>query len=274
MTDAAVKDKRLRVDINDIGQLMDSAPSYVSGTTVDLIRDAHDHPARWLHNSEALPDDRRAAFLVGRGWSATRDAMRRLECSRVPWMAINNYPADGPTPDYWCTGDPPGCFGRRIWEDPAVMKFSPVQGCRDSTPREDYYERNVVPADCPNTHFFHHTYDDPTYHQWLHVPWVNWGTASFGDKCPGQWYGKGAARSSMFVGLRMLWHLGYRVVYLLGCDLTPGQHPAPRYCETITYLLGKLEPTFRRYGFDVYQTNRHSHLRAFRFATLEQALGK
>ena len=259
-------------DFVGIDELMDSAPLYISGTTSDLIRDGHGHPASWLHNSQALPDDSRAIFLLGRGWSATAERRQRLFDAGIPTMAVNDFPAEGPPPWYWCTGDPPSYFGNRIWDDPEVMKFSPVGSCRGLRPRLDAYDHSKTPVDAPNSHFFHARYDDPTYHNWLHVPWVNWGTSLFGEDTPQQWFKHGAARSSMFIGLRLCWHLGFRVVYLLGCDCTPHHHPAPMYWPTILYLIDQLAPVFRHYHYHVYQCNPDSHLRSFEITDFESGL--
>ncbi len=265
-------DRGPNLDVLDFEKLMNSAPNYVSGMHQDLIRDANDNPVRWLHNAHAKPDDRRKAFIIGRGWSATVQRRWRIEHAGIPVMAINDYPKDGPKPLYWCTGDPPSYFGNRIWDDIDVIKFSPLASVSILRPREDAYAPKLTPRDAPNTHFFNHCYDDPTIHQWLHVPWINWGTSLFGDGCPKEWYSQGAARSSMFVALRLLWHLGFREVYLLGCDMTPGHHPAPMYVPTILYLIEQLVPTFKRFGYHVMQCNPHSHLRCFDFADFDEVV--
>lgn len=262
-TDTEKTKPNIPLNPNDIGTLMDSAPIYISGTTCELIRDAYNQPVPWLHNAHAKPDDDKVIFLVGRGWSATRKRLEYLDKAGIPWMAINNYPEDGPKPRYWCTGDPPGYFGNRIWDDPDVMKFVPITSANGIRPRLDAYDHAKTPKDAPNVHFFNSCYDDPTYDNWLHTPWINWGTSMFGENTPKEWFAKGAARSSMFIGLRLCWHLGYRTVCLLGCDCTPGHHPAPMYWPTILYLAEQLKPTFDRYCYRVIQTNPDSHLRSF-----------
>lgn len=184
-------------------------------------------------------------------------------------MAINNYPKCGPKPRYWCTGDPACYFGNRIWDDPDVMKFSPIGSATSIRPREDAYEPARTPKGAPNTHFFNARYDDPTYQNWLHTPWINWGTSLFGEHTPKEWFAKGAARSSMFIALRLCWHLGFRHVYLLGCDCSPGHHDAPMYWPTILYLMEQLVPTFDRFCYRVYQTNPDAHLRCFPIVRFE-----
>lgn len=259
-------------EVLDFDYIANNSAQHVEGGPADLIRDGHDHPRTWLHNGHALPDDREKAFLVGRGWSASVENRQKIADAGIPVMAINDYPANGPKPEYWCTGDPCNYFGERIWTDPDVMKFSPFDFRMSERPREDAYAPRFDATAAPNIHFFHHVNNETEYESWLHTPWIAWGSTIHGPNVPKQFYSKGAARSSMLIGLRLLWHLGYREVYLLGCDCTPHAHPAPEYWNTIFYLLDQIKPTFQRFGFNVYQTNVHSHLRSFEFRDIEEAL--
>lgn len=262
------------------GQLFDfqsyteAAQRYIYGTAADFIRDGYDNPQQWMHNVHAKPDDRGKAFLIGRGWSATAERRERIAASGIPVMAINDYPKGGPKPRYWCSGDPAGYYGNRIWDDIAVMKFAPISQIKAHRPREDAYEPMKFSVDAPNVHFFHHVNNLLEMESWLHTPYVAWGTSLFGPKTPNQFNDSGAARSSMLIGLRILWHLGYREVYLLGCDCTPHHHPAPNYWKVIFHLVDQLRPVFDRFFYNVWQLNPDSHLRSFKFADLDQVLAE
>ncbi len=260
------------VEVLDFGDIVKRGSHHVEGSAADLIRDGYDHPRRWLHNSEALPDDRRKAFLIGRGWSATDDRRARVAGSGIPVMAVNDFPKNGPKPNYWCTGDPPNYFGERVWTDADIIKFAPFDFRTIHRPAEDAYAPKLTPMDAPNTHFFHHVNNETEYESWLHTPWIAWGSTIHGENVPKQFYKEGAARSSMLVGIRLLWHLGFREVYLLGCDCTPHAHPAPEYWNAIFYLLEQIKPTLDRWGMKVYQTNRDSHLRTFDFVDFAEAI--
>jgi hypothetical protein len=261
-----------QAEVIDFDYIDRNSQQTVEGSAADLIRDGYDHPRRWLHNSEAQPDDRQPAFLVGRGWSATEDKRFRLSCANIPVMAVNDFPKNGPKPDYWCTGDPCNYFGERIWTDPEIMKFSPFDFRISERPREDAFAPRLDALTALNSHFFHHVNNETEYESWLHTPWIAWGSTIFGERVPTQFYKKGAARSSMLVGLRLLWHLGFREIYLLGCDCTPHDHPAPEYWNTIFYLLEQIKPTLDRWGLTVYQTNFDSHLRCFEFRDFEESV--
>ncbi len=246
---------------------------YVQGSAADLIRDGHDHPRRWMHNSQAHPDDRKTAWLVGRGYSATPERRKFLRQTRAPVMAINDYPDDPyQKPRYFCTGDPCGYFGERIWNDPEVMKFTPFDFRTTLRPRLDAYAPARSAMDAANVHFFHHVNNETEMESWLHFPWIHWGSTIHGPKVPKAFYPDGAARSSMLIGLRLLWHLGFRRVCLLGCDCPPHAHAAPEYWNTIFYLLEQIKPTFKRFGFEVVQTNPDSDLRVFPTTTFDKAV--
>jgi hypothetical protein len=250
----------------------EDAVRYITGTTADLIRDGYDHPATWMHNGHANPEEDRAAFLIGRGWSATREKREKVANSGIPAMAVNDYPKGGPKPEYWCAGDGPSLYGNRIWDDPDVMKFTPYAHTKVARPREDAFEPVQTPVDATNSHFFHKVNDLLSMDEWLHVPYISWGTTVFGPDVPPQFHKEGAARSSMVIGMRLLWHLGYRRVYLLGCDCTPHHHPAPNYWKVMFHFIDQLRPVFDRWHYKVYQTNPDSHLRTFEFIDFDEAI--
>jgi hypothetical protein len=256
----------------DFEKAVEQAGRYIEGTAADLVRDGYDNPQRWLHNAHAQPDDRCAAFLVGRGWSVTPKRLKQLAKAGIPWMAINDFPKKGPKPRYWCAGDGPNHYGNRIWDDAEIMKFSPMGHVRMVRPRTDAYEPARRPMDAPNTHFIHPVNNLMELESWLHVPYIAWGASLHGPTAPSQFHKSGSGRSSMMIGLRLLWHLGYREVYMLGCDCTPHHHPAPNYWKVMFDYIEKIAPTFRRFCYNVYQTNPDAHLRTFPSVPFDKAL--
>ncbi len=243
----------------------------VDGTFQDLIVDGHGHPAKWLCNAHANPKDNKAAFLMGRGWSATLEKREEIADAGLPVMAINDWPKDGPKPWYWCAGDPPGFYSERVWTDSDVMKFVGLHNAKAIRPRESAYAPACMAKDAPNTFFFHQATDEMDVDHWLFHPFIVWGSTIGCEGGPKQLYAHGAARSSMLIGLKILWFLGYRRIYLLGCDCTPHHHPASEYWNTIFHLMGQLAPGFRRWGLQVYQTNPDAYLRTFPFAHYRRA---
>ncbi len=259
-------------EVIDITALIDSqkAAETIEGIAADLIRDGHDHPHRWLHNGYAQPDDRKAAFLIGRGWSATLAKRQAIADAGIPVMAINDYPKDGPTPNYWCSGDPPVYFNEKMWENPDIIKFCAMNTIKCLRPREDAYAPALTTMTAPNVHYFHSVQNCTDVESWLHTPWLNWGTSICAAEVPA--FHKASARSSMLIGLRLLWHLGYREVYLLGCDCTPHHHHFPEYYETIFHHIKQIKPAFDRFCYSVHQTNFDSHLRIFPFVKFDDII--
>lgn len=257
----------------DFDDLVEKSSTFISGTAQDLIRDGNDTPAPWWHNYEAHPDDAKTAFLVGRGFTATKERIKMIADAGIPWMAVNDYPMDGPRPTWWCTGDPASYFRKEIWEDHKLPKFCAMSQRKIPLPRNGAYDGpKRTSLDMPNTHFFHHVNNGMELESWLHQPYITWGTSIWGEGVPAPLYAKSAARSSMFVGLRLLWHLGFRDVFLLGCDCAPHSHEFSGYWPAIFHLMEQVKPTFDRYRFDVYQTNRTSYLRSFEYAPFDKVI--
>lgn len=244
----------------------DQVPTYsVSGGASDLCCDVYGRSVDWLH--ESVSDSRTDGFLVGRGWSATDVRWKQIGDAKMHAMAINDYPETA-KPRYWITGDPPGYFDRRIWLDPNVMKFCADSYSDELLPRSSAYGRDnkMTPKDCPNVNFYHKTCNGHTFN-FLWTPWVNWGTYPYTKE-----EGNGL-RSSMLCGLRMMWHLGYRRVFLLGCDFVPHQHGRnPDYFINLQNMLTELKPEFDKYGYQVVNTSEDSHLRAFPFMSFDKAI--
>lgn len=252
----------------------EGAVRVVDGTFQDLIRDGHNHPVPWLCGSHADPKTRRAAVLLGRGESATLAKCKAIAKAGIPVLAINDVRKGWPKPRYWCSGDPPGYFSERIWTDPDIMKFIGLHNKENVRPRDGAYEPKKVAREAPNVFFFHQATDNTDAEHWLFHPFVSWGTTIGCENCPKQLYEKGAARSSMLIGLKLLFFLGYRDVYLVGCDCAPHHHPESAYWETIFHLTDSVGQHFKQWGYHVMQTNRDSHLRCFDFVDFDEALRK
>lgn len=241
----------------------------ISGRCFDVVTDVYGRSLSWTSGSRSLWTNRSAAFLIGRGWSATRERWTMILDAGVPTMAVNDCPR-GIRPRTWCSGDPPGYFHRRIWLDPEIIKFLPVEYAGMYIPRISAYgPRNQITArDCPNVYyFFKSCNDDPA--DFLSTPWINWGTMSIG---PNDVKG-GGTRSSMLIGLRLLYHLGFRTVFLLGSDFEPQGHGRnPNYYQWLQEILEPLREVFEHYGYWVVNANVDSHLRVFPFMTFDKAL--
>jgi hypothetical protein len=211
--------------------------------------------------------------LVGRGYSATPERLRRLTEAGIFTLAVNAYP-EGWRPTAWCTGDPPRHFSReRIWLDPLVPKFVPWEFAGGAIPRPDADAPYRLPKDCPNVHFFHHrTNLGPQ--RFLDMPLCLWGTAEFRSDAEGREVElTGGVRSSMLVGLRLLYHFGFNAIVLLGMDFQPGAggQNSPTYFAELSAYLGPVHLACQQRGLQIWSANPDGHLRVFPTVPFEQA---
>lgn len=241
----------------------------IGGTADDLLRDAHDETVSWLRNDRQYRGHREC-FLIGRGWSATPERLKQVKAQGFLTCAINNYPRDF-RPDLWVTGDPPNYFGRWIWENVNVQKFIPLECAEMPCPQPDVDSPKKTPRDYGNVHFYHHVTNIDARNFFM-TPYAQWGTMSYGPDDKDR--PRGGVRSSMIAALRILFHLGIRTVYLLGCDFTPHDHPDENYFKDLAEQFRALRPVFDEAGFNVVQTNLDSHLREFDQIAFDEILAE
>jgi hypothetical protein len=224
---------------------VEQATHLIEGGAEDLVRDADGRPLpAWF----GCVDPGASCFLVGRGPSATPARWQQLADSGVTVCAVNEYPdIPGVSPDLWVTIDPPPYFPRRCWTDPASFKFSrfdwryvpldqkPEQVCNPLVPGETMDIFGVcppapttlrfefddtpapypyLPSECPRSMFFVGV-TEPQHPALASLAWA----------CPWVWDGlphDSATRrpilNVLFTALRILYHLGFAKVYLLGFD--------------------------------------------------------
>lgn len=113
--------------------------------------------------------------------------------------------------------------------------------------------------DCPNVH----AYDvmmrgaDPAKFFQEHADWGDWPTLDD----PG-------ARSVLLVALRLAYDLGYRTVYLAGCDFDP---PSEHF-QRLTEQLERIHPVLREHGMTVWNLNHTSRLMVFPMVRPDEVL--
>jgi len=228
----------------------------------------------------------RAAFLICSGPSLKQHDLSRLNARGLLTMAVNNA-AVVQRPHLWCSVDDPGNFCDAIWKDPAVMKFVPLCHMEKPVLVRDADERLVPSAervgDMPAVFGYrrNETFDAE---RWLHEETFNWG-------CHGKQvdaYGNKGSRSVMYVALRLLFYLGVRRVFLLGCDFrmqTGWDNYAFEQDRSAGSIRGnntsyrilndrlrRLKPHFEREGFEVANCTPDSGLTVFPHVPFEEAL--
>lgn len=238
----------------------------VEGCASDLVRDVYNRTIPWVHNLHLG----KSAFLIGRGWSATRERLETIKNAGIFTMAVNSYQSWF-RPDAFLASDPPHYHSRAIWTDPEVMKFAPIHNAGLPIPLGDWEPMAKKLKELPGVYFFNqrcNTTDD----WFLSTPFCSFGSAAYGPN--DNLHPQGGLRSSMFPALRVLYHLGFRNVGLLGCDGDVNTaHTDPNYHLELDRMLEKLKPAFDYHGYKVMQSNPNAHLRAYNPTSFEKVMG-
>lgn len=191
-------------------------------------------------------------------------------------MSVNNAISSFRT-DLWVSNDKPSQFVRSVWYDPKIMKFCPWSNVEERIFNSDEWKfTKFTPGECPNTWFFRRN-DKFNADTFMYEDTFNWGShKDYGGK-----------RSVMLIALRMLYYLGIRKVFLLGCDFKMDanytyhfkqeRHDSSINSNNSTYLVLKerfnlLKPHFKNLGYDVYNCNPESQLQTFPIIEIDDAL--
>lgn len=227
-----------------------------------------------------------AGFLICSGPSLTSHNLAWLHRPGIVTLAVNNA-ATIVRPNLWTCVDDPGNFCDVIWRDPGILKFVPMAHMKKRFMVRDNTEQLVPSQECvgdmPTVFGFHRneTFD---VDRWLHEDTINWGNHSKTVDSDGN---KGS-RSVMYVALRLLFHLGVRTVYLLGCDFRmqvgkrnyafpQDRTPASVRGNNSSYQilnsrLQRLKPHFEQADFRIYNCTPNSGLSVFPFLEYEEAV--
>jgi len=192
-----------------------------------------------------------SCFIAGGSPVLLKENLNLLKRPGITVMSMNNTPSVVPT-SIWIGGDKPQCYSPRILLDPKIMKFGMISDSRRA------YEINGVKwQDCPNTYFFGIS-KNFTVSTLLkpHRDVVWW-------------------KNTFFMALQLAYRLGFRTVYLIGCQfkiernrqysydmkLTEDQIKwnEKLYASTIANMK-HLKPHFNDFGFNVISCTPESPL--------------
>lgn len=190
-----------------------------------------------------------------------------LQYPGILTMSVNNTPKTFRT-NLWTCVDDPTHFIKSIWLDPTIQKFVPLDHAEKCIfDNESWEMTNIKTGDCPNT-FFYRRNERFQAHQFLTENTFNWGNHKD--------YGGG--RSVMLVAIRMLYYLGIRKIYLLGCDFNMSNNNKYHFkqdrtnssikgnnetYEKLKKYFEALSSVFQMYGLSIYNCNQESNLKVF-----------
>lgn len=226
------------------------------------------------------------AFLVCGGPSLNTLDLSQLERRGILTMAVNNA-ASVVRPRLWCSVDDPGNFCDAIWYDPGIFKFIPLchmeKHFMERSDTGELVKSVHKVGDMPAT-FGYRRNEAFDAAQFLHEDTVNWGNHSNRVDA----YGNKGSRSVMLAALRLLYFLGVRRVFMIGCDFRM-EHGQQNYAfeqdrskssvrgNNGTYRimndrLRHLKPHFEKAGYHVFNSTPGSGLTVFPYVPFEEAI--
>lgn len=193
-------------------------------------------------------------------------------------------------PSFWVYGDKGDKFHNVIWEDPGIIKFMPTRGwnpkhphmVREKRPDGSFVTTNKQGRFCPGSvgYIRNSLFKPETF---LYEETCNWGNSK-----------KSAAENGhphilniMFVIFRLSFYLGFRNVYLLGCDFNMRADNPYAFqerkdtgaCDSnngtylkLNHMLSLLKPHFDNAGYNVFNCTPNSGLRTFPFLSFQEAV--
>ncbi len=189
-------------------------------------------------------------------------------------------------PTFWTCMDGVEKFLSGGWRDPRITKLIP-NGKQNHQLRtktdKGFFNLSTKAGDCPGVLYYNRNLElDPT--TFLTESTVNWGQ----DGKTQDLLGIKGCRSVMLAAVRLCYYLGFRTIYMLGCDfnMTPGKQnyafPQDRWDTSIqgnnnTYeglrrRFKALQSHFENHGLKIFNCNPDSKLDTIRHKPIEEAL--
>ena len=259
---------------------------------------SHPPAVSFLFDHEAKPTDafrgvhkHTPAFLVCGGPSMRDFNWPLLEQPGILTASLNNAPLtkcyqthdlrDVFRPSLWFSVDKPQTFHEAILKDPAVAKFFKIK-FRKAHKFRTWHKGHWQAAsnyfggklnECPNMWYYQHC-KSQSVDEFLRLPSPTWWANPH--------------RSVMFVAIRVLFYMGIRRIYLLGCDFKQEagassygfDDPMPlnrasyntQKLRGLDDVFSKLRPHFEEYGLQVLNCTPGGHLHAFGRVSVKDAI--
>jgi hypothetical protein len=218
----------------------------------------------------------RSAFLILGGPSFAQVDKTKLNNPGILTMGVNNS-VKSYRPNMWVSVDDPSHFIKSIWLDPKITKFVPFSHTEKTIFDNEYWKETTIKVgDCPNAWYFKRN-ENFVAEQYLFEDTINWGNHK----------DFGGGRSVMLAAIRILYYLGIRTIYLLGCDFKMDEQSKYHFDQdrskssikgnASTYKLlidrfTKLKPILDENGLEVFNCNQSSGLTVFPFVDFNDAI--
>ena len=216
-------------------------------------------------------------FVLCNGPSMAKLDLSKLDQPGIMTYGMNNGPKTY-RPNIWTCVDDPSRFLKSIWLDPKIMKIIPQATFEKKIfDNQEWKHLDKKVGDCPNV-FGYRRNDKFHPKRWMTEDTINWGNHK-------KW---GGGRSVMLPVFRVCFLLGFRNVYLLGCDFNMSETNTYHFDEQRTKgavsnnmntyrrmkeeYFPQLKPHFDAHGFNVYNCNPESQLKCFPFKDYDEAI--
>lgn len=181
-------------------------------------------------------------------------------------MGMNN----GHRGDFWVINDHPSAFDLDIFKNPNITKFIPNKYKNEVT-KED-----VTLDKYPNIVFFNRS-EQFDKGKWLYERAINYGNSPKNGK----------VRSTLFSCLNLAYVLGFKKIYLVGCDFHMSKFNPyffkkevnnnhvlgnNRNYEHSVTILEDIKECLEKVGVQVYNTNFNSKLKVFKYKELKSVI--
>lgn len=225
-----------------------------------------------------------SVFLVLSGPSLLTNDLTLLQQRGICTMAVNNAGCVV-RPNIWTFGDSTCKFHEALFRDPAILKILPKPRMGDrirSKQGDQFIQTDDAVVKMPGVVCIERN-NDFKPDEWLYEKSINWGSGK-------EWSAKtGYPRvlSTMIQAVRICYYLGFRKVFLLGCDfkMTPESVYAFKQFKhaggctgnnasyaSIEWIFHQLRPYFKEAGFEVFNCNPNTYMTAFPVLPYQEAL--
>ncbi len=225
-------------------------------------------------------------FFLGCGPSLLDYNLASLSQRGLITFGVNGVAAKIFRPNLWTCVDTPFSFHESIWLDPAITKFVSGGFSGHKFITENRKQSELVVSQCPNIIL----YDKNDYFEvdkFFTEQTISWGCAenvvdSLGIK---------SGRSVMLVSFKIMAYLGFKRIYLLGCDFNMqydpekkgkgktyafNQYKNKKACSTNNYGFGRISkrlealiPGLKQQKIKVYNCYEKSNLKIFPYKSFD-----
>lgn len=191
-------------------------------------------------------------------------------------MGVNNSVKNF-RPNLWTSVDEPNRFLKSIWLDPTIQKFIPYEHMNKKLFDSNTWTHSDISVNqCPSV-FGIERNERFNAEIFLSEKTFNWGDHK----------NYGGCRSVMLIAIKLLYYMGIREIFLLGCDFYMDDKYAYHFPQerskqalnnnnrTYTKMIERFEalkPIFDSVGFKIYNCNHQSKLKTFPFISFEDAM--